>query len=476
MGSSGLENLCELRILDTEREPEFDELARLAAAICDAPISIVSLLDQDRHWFKAAVGTDVSETPRSLAFCDHTVRQDGLFLVEDSRADRRFADNPYVTGKEDWRFYAGFPVDGPGGSPVGTLCVIDHKPRALEPAQKLALQVLASQVTARLELRWKRLQFDEALKRAEDARADSVALQQRFERFMDSGPFLAYMKDADGRMLYYNHPLAERFQVTRDAMLGRTDGELWPPANAMAFREHDLAVLRDGKQAVTLEHINNADGSSSSWQSYKFVCPSPRGDALLCGVSIEVTEQLQREEELKRVQRELQQANLVLEKLASVDTLTGLSARRIFDEKLRFAFREAKRTCSPLSVLLLDVDNFKTHNDSHGHQHGDRVLQALGTCLQEQFRPTDTVARYGGEEFAVLVVGASHAEALALAERLLKTIRALSVDELAVTASIGVSSLAQSVKTPADLIGRADQALFDAKRAGKNNARCFAAV
>lgn len=154
-----LERLTALRdldILDTDAEPEFDELVTLAAALCSTPISLVSLVDENRQWFKAAIGLPFRETPRDVAFCSHAILEPFVFTVEDATADPRFADNPMVTGDTDIRFYAGIPVSDPEGLLVGTLCVLDTVPRKLTPEQNRALEILARQVNVRLELRTQR--------------------------------------------------------------------------------------------------------------------------------------------------------------------------------------------------------------------------------------------------------------------------------------------------------------------------------
>ncbi|MRG95922.1 GAF domain-containing sensor histidine kinase [Polyangium spumosum] len=145
--------LSEAAILDTPPEPAFDDLTRLAAAICRTPIALVSLVDRERQWFKSKVGLDASETPREVAFCAHAILGEQLFLVPDAHEDARFADNPLVTGGPHVRFYAGAPLATADGHNVGTLCVIDHGPRQLDDAQRAALTALARQVAAQIDLR-----------------------------------------------------------------------------------------------------------------------------------------------------------------------------------------------------------------------------------------------------------------------------------------------------------------------------------
>jgi GAF domain-containing protein len=141
------------RILDTEREPAFDELAQLASSICDAPIALISLVDTSRQWFKAHVGLEAQETPRSGSFCAHALHGAGVFIVQDALADPRFATNPLVLGDPHIRFYAGAPLTSAHGLNLGTLCVIDRRPRVLDEHQHNALIALARQVMALLELR-----------------------------------------------------------------------------------------------------------------------------------------------------------------------------------------------------------------------------------------------------------------------------------------------------------------------------------
>jgi hypothetical protein len=140
-------------ILDSELDARFQLLAEQASAICGVPISLISLVDRDRQWFKAKVGVDAAEAPRELAFCAHAILQDGTFEVPDARLDPRFHDNPLVTGPMQVIFYAGVPIRGSGGLPLGTLCAIDNVPRTLEQGQREALQMLARQAEVLLEAR-----------------------------------------------------------------------------------------------------------------------------------------------------------------------------------------------------------------------------------------------------------------------------------------------------------------------------------
>jgi len=148
-----LKVLWQYDVLDTVPEEVFDDLTDLAAHICEAPVALISLVDENRQWFKSRVGTSLKETSRDISFCAHAILNDDLLIISDASKDPRFSDNPLVTGPKKIRFYAGAPLITPDGHALGTLCVLDKKPRKLRSEQKKALRVLARHVVSQLELR-----------------------------------------------------------------------------------------------------------------------------------------------------------------------------------------------------------------------------------------------------------------------------------------------------------------------------------
>ena len=142
--SKRLETLRALKILDTSPEERFDRLTRLAKRLFGVPISLISLVDDDRQWFKSSVGLGASETPRDISFCGHAILGDEAFLVPDAALDERFSDNPLVTGDPKIRFYAGCPLSVSNGSKIGTLCLIDRQPRVLSDDDRELLEDLAA--------------------------------------------------------------------------------------------------------------------------------------------------------------------------------------------------------------------------------------------------------------------------------------------------------------------------------------------
>jgi two-component system, NtrC family, sensor kinase len=151
---SRIHDLESYKILDTAPEHEFDRLTKLASYVCGTPIALISLIDSDRQWFKSNVGLDgVNETHRNFSFCTHAINQNDIFEVQDAEKDSRFAKNPFVTSDPSIKFYAGAPLTTPEGHNIGTLCVIDQKPKKLTPEQAESLKTLAGQVIELLELR-----------------------------------------------------------------------------------------------------------------------------------------------------------------------------------------------------------------------------------------------------------------------------------------------------------------------------------
>jgi anti-sigma regulatory factor (Ser/Thr protein kinase) len=180
------------RILDTEPEQAFDDLTLLASQICATPLALITLLDERRQWFKSRVGTTETDTARGIAFCAHTIQQDGLFVIPDTLADERFLDNPLVTS-EPWgvRFYAGAPLITQDGHALGSLCVLDRVPRTLTSDQHAALDALRHQVVAQLELRLKIDELAQSLAERDLAEQAEQRLLEELKTALDNAKHLS---------------------------------------------------------------------------------------------------------------------------------------------------------------------------------------------------------------------------------------------------------------------------------------------
>jgi anti-sigma regulatory factor (Ser/Thr protein kinase) len=182
--------LRQYRILDTEPEQAFDDLTFLASQICRTPIALITLLDEERQWFKSRVGTSATETARSIAFCAHTIQQDDVFVIPDTLSDERFRENPFVVGEPWFRFYAGAPLVTRDGHALGSLCVFDRVPRILTPEQEAALVALRRQAIAQLELRVNVDELAQALRARDQAEEAERRLVQELQSSLEGARHL----------------------------------------------------------------------------------------------------------------------------------------------------------------------------------------------------------------------------------------------------------------------------------------------
>ncbi len=210
-----LASLYSFAVLDTPMEEAFDDLAQIAAHIFQAPIALISLVDVDRQWFKARVGIEMSELPRSVSFCDHAMRDDQALVIPDALADSRFADDPLVIGEPGVRFYAGTPLRTPEGFSIGTLCAIDVVPRNATPGQLDALERLGKQVVYLLEKRRMRMR---ALADEAAARAAVAQLSVLFDAMAEG----VVVQNASGHIVTNNRAASAILGLTDEHLRGRS--------------------------------------------------------------------------------------------------------------------------------------------------------------------------------------------------------------------------------------------------------------
>ncbi len=497
---SRLRALSSYNILDTLPEKDFDDIVRLVCTICSVPTALISFVDADRQWFKARTGMAVDQTPRDMSFCAHALGRQTLLIVPDTALDDRFAANPLVTDGPQVRFYAGAPLVTPEGELLGTLCVLDSKPRTLTDEQQEALLILSRQVMAQLELRRRiaqqqrtmqeRGKVTERLRLLEAAveKANDVILITEADPFDKLGPAIVYVNPAFTRMTGY----------TPEEVLGKTPRILQGPDTDLAVSAEIRANLKKWKP-VQVEVLNYRKDGTKFWSELNIVPIANSKGWYTHWISIQrdVTtrrEQQQKQEQInleleRRVQErtsalaaanlslkaeiaerkalEVQRETLLAEALerAELDSLTGLWNHRGFQKRLEAEADRAQRSGERLVMAMIDVDNFKFFNDVYGHSVGDGVLRQVASALRSSCRSYDTLARFGGDEFAILATVPVTENVASLGERLRGALLGLGYTPdgydtaIPVGASLGMAIFMEEAATRLELVDLADQRL-----------------
>ncbi|RDE06694.1 diguanylate cyclase domain-containing protein [Sphingomonas aracearum] len=453
-----------LDLLDTEPEAAFDALIALAGQMLDCPTSLLSLVDRDRQWFKAKAGIELTETDRSIAFCDYTIRENDLLVVPDAAKDVRFAGNPLVTDGAV-RFYAGAPIHAtdPQGTShaIGALCVLDEKPRELTAEQGRALKHFATLAEALITMR---RVSGEAVRVSRSVHRQSRRIHRgqrifaQVERMSAIGWWRFVLADetiqwSDG--VYRIHEI----EPTTSPDL-RTAMEYYPPeARARITAAVDRTMETGEPFELEVDFVTFRGRKRRVKTRGEVEMQNGRAVALI-GVMHDITDRY-------RIERSLRES-------ASVDEVTRIANRAAFNRQLERAL-EAHRDGAPLVLALIDLDLFKQINDTYGHLAGDDVLRSIGQRLRSPFLNGSFAARLGGDEFALILTDPDLcAAAPAVVQRLLEQLRApvLSQDvELRPTATIGYVCPHSRGASARDLLHAADTALYAAKRERRGTAQ-----
>ncbi len=279
---SRLKALDKYAVLDTPAEEEFDALTRLAAYIARTPIALISLIDGQRQWFKSKVGLSVEQTPRSQAFCHYTIQGEEPLEVNDARLDERFLKNPLVTGDPHIRYYCGVPLSTPEGEMLGSLCVIDKTPKQLDAYQLQALQTLAGEVMARLELRRQKQELEEQKRQLEYSEAQYRAL------FEESQGYL-FTHSMEGTILSANGAAVEALGYRKEELVGKNMSCLLVLGQSSLLKDY-FKGIRAGRAVSGVSRIVTATGEERYWQYRNFPSLSAGGTPYVICSAQDVTD------------------------------------------------------------------------------------------------------------------------------------------------------------------------------------------
>ena len=263
-------------ILDTEEEKDFNDIVELAAQLCNTPIALVTLVDENRQWFKARTGLSIKETHRNLSFCSHAIHHNDVLIVHDALTDDRFFDNPLVVGDPFIRFYAGMPLITPDGYKLGTLAVIDREPKELTEQQLTCLRILAKQVVTLLTLRFNILQRNKAeyeLQKinnelSHQVEKKTIETKDIFERVSDA--FVAL--DKNWLYTYVNSKAEQIFNRPTGYLIGKHIWTEFPEGVGQPFHN----MYEEAMATQQYRYLEEYYPSNNRWFE-NHIYPSPTG-------------------------------------------------------------------------------------------------------------------------------------------------------------------------------------------------------
>jgi diguanylate cyclase (GGDEF)-like protein/PAS domain S-box-containing protein len=440
-----------LRLIDTAASLEFDTVTKHLKDIFGAEQCSIALVDRDRIWFKSRIGIFAPERPRDGSFAAYTILSNEILVVEDARLDERFKDMPIVAGEPGLRFYAGAPLMVRPGIAIGSLAVLDSRPRRVTAKERAALEAMAKVVVGLIEVNRlaavseaRRVEIEEQ-RRALEIREAQFKQTETIARVGGWEWDLATNRVNWSDEVYRIHDMPVGEPVTVEMAMS-----VYPPDQRERMRQLIERLLTDRSSFSEVFRIVSFTGRHK-WVQIAGDVEELNGTVVrLFGILQDITES-------HEAQRKLLEA-------ANTDALTGLANRHRFTTLLSERFASGRT--SPFGLMMIDVDHLKEVNDSLGHDAGDALIRTVASRLVQCTRPGDVAARLGGDEFALIVATDGSEEALS--ERASEIIGVMGPRiifngrTIAPQVSIGVATPAVA-DTPDAIRQKADIALYHAK-------------
>jgi len=279
--------LHEYEILNTATEEEFDRITKIASLVCGTPISLISLVDRDKQWFKSRVGLETQETSRNVSFCQYALEEDQLMEVEDAEKDERFRSNELVTSEPHIRYYAGLPLIDPNGYALGALCVIDRVPRQLDQHQKEILELLRDEVVTLIVNRKEKEKYKES--------------EQKLKAFFDNSQGLMCTHDLNGNFITVNDAGAKILGYTRDEIQMLSLFDIVPSQGHKNLRGYLEAIKQRGIIKGEMRTLTRS-GEMRIWMFNNILQTHGNKIPYVIGNAVDITEQHYLEKELKHAQ------------------------------------------------------------------------------------------------------------------------------------------------------------------------------
>jgi diguanylate cyclase (GGDEF)-like protein len=462
--ASRIAALRALGIVGTPPTAAFDAIAQLAAETFGCPIAFISLLDENEQWFKAECGLGNQSTSRDIAFCNYTILGTQAFVVEDALSDARFSTNPLVTGPPGVRFYAGVPISTDSGYRIGALCVNDTRPRRFSVADIARLHKFGKIAEGLVAA------HDQAVRAAAAAHevAEKAQLLWKKNRLLQQveriGKVGGWELDIESNKVEWSDEVARIHELPIGKQYELEEALSYYPEPWRSLVSDNVERTKATGQPYDFESQFVTPLGHKKWVRAAGDCEHHDGKPVrLFGMFQDVTLE-------KEASERLWQA-------ANFDDLTCLPNRRNFNRAIASAIEQARQSGTAVTLIMLDLDNFKEVNDTRGHAVGDKILAEIGRRLKSLTPHDGIVARLGGDEFALLATGdISDKGILEMGRQIFAHLRPsihIGSSHVYIGGTLGIARFPADANSASELLRKADLALYAAKEARRGSLQLY---